>query len=88
MEIEKICIELLEGTKTLVPIGAELLNNGNYRILTNKYLDLSGDATSIWKFFPGDTVKCEIRDGELVATEVLSSVFCINFCLLEYGIPF
>ena len=75
MESKKIYVELIEGTKSLVPLPAETTDEGYYRILENPYLDLLNDVTSIWKFFPGDVVKCDLQDDMLVATELISSSF-------------
>lgn len=75
MESKKIYVELIEGAKSLVPLPAETTDEGYYRILENPYLDLQNDVTSIWKFFPGDVVKCDLQDDMLVATELISSSF-------------
>ncbi len=68
MKTTKIYIRLLEGPEVLVPVEAELMENNNYKIVSNEILDIEEDATSIWKFFPGDIVKCVNRKGDLIAS--------------------
>ena len=70
-----IYIRLLEGTETWVPVPAIWHSNDIFEIKDNQYLDLEEDISSIWEFFPGDTVKCTKRDEDLIASELLTSTF-------------
>jgi len=70
-----IYIPLLDGTKILVPVSAELLQNEQFKILDIPELDIENDSTSIWGYFPGDIVKCMEIDKSLVATELLNYSF-------------
>ena len=77
-----IYIKLLESGVTYVPCKAMHISNMNYKIIDNEHLDLENDATSIWEYFPGDLVKCEIKSDNflpkgnaeeiLVANQLLS----------------
>lgn len=73
--IENIYIRLLEGTETWVPVPATRHGENIFEIKANQYLDLEEDVSSIWEFFPGDVVKCENREGDIIASELLKFTF-------------
>ena len=67
-----IYVRLIEGAEAFVPVKAESKEAGIFTITENPYLDES-DETSIWEFFPGDTVKCSKNDNGWFAEELLES---------------
>lgn len=69
-----VFVRLLEGTEIVVPCQALHIQKDIFEILKNNSLDME-DKTSIWQFFPGDLVKCEMRNGLYFAKELLSSTF-------------
>ena len=73
--MEDIYIKLLEGTETWVPVPAIRRGDNIFEILENQYLDLDGDTSSIWEFFPGDTVRCTRQGNDLMALELINSIF-------------
>ena len=73
--MEKIYIRLLEGTEALAPVEARRLEGDTFEITANPDLDLEGDVTSIWEFFPSDVVKCKEEGDMQVAKELVRSSF-------------
>jgi hypothetical protein len=71
---KKIFIQLLEGAEIKVPCWALHIQNNIFEIIKNESLDLE-DKISIWEFFPGDLVKCEMVGENWVAKELISSTF-------------
>ena len=74
-KLKTIYVRLIDGTESKVPCKGVLLDKVNYKITENQSLDIEGDATSIWEFFPGDVVECEQRDFGLLASRLISSSF-------------
>lgn len=71
---QTLYVRLLEGTETFVPCIGFRKSDLTYEIIENPYLDLDEDATSIWEFFPGDIVRCEKKELDiLVAVELIES---------------
>jgi len=70
-----VYIKLLEGTESWVPVPAIRRGDNIFEILENRYLDLNGDISSIWEFFPGDTVRCARQGNDLMALELINSIF-------------
>jgi hypothetical protein len=77
---------MLEGTTNYVPCQALVNGDGSYLIVKNDDLDLDGDATRIWQFFPGDTVRCttvtetvfEFGGGVLIPVDPTEGKGCIE----------
>ncbi|HLR38293.1 MAG TPA: hypothetical protein VK084_09615 [Chitinophagaceae bacterium] len=87
-DYQTIYIRMLEGVETFIPVKAKHLKGDLFEIINNEDLDLDleEDATSIYEFFPGDTVKCEIQSNYflpiqgkvetfLLASKLISSTF-------------
>lgn len=70
---DTVYVRLLEGTAAFVPCEAKLQSTGEFEIVRNPYVDLEEDATSIWEFLPGDTIECELKDGEWFAKRFVRS---------------
>lgn len=69
-EDETIFVRLIDGIEVLVPVKGTRVSEDSYKILDNPYLDLE-DETSIWEFFPGDTVYVSARENRTVAEVLL-----------------
>lgn len=86
MRRETIYVTMLEGTTNYVPCRALANSDGTYLILENYDLDLEEDATRIWQFFPGDTVRCktvtetvfEFGGGVLIPVDPTEEKGCIE----------
>ena len=82
---------MIEGVETYMPVDSEPIEKNVYKIVFNKYMDLESDLTSIYEFYPGDIVSCEIVDDILLAKKRVSSTFInwkyyhIIFRILETG---
>jgi hypothetical protein len=64
MAMTTVYVELLdEGVSVLRPVTAERVGEGLYRLVGTP------DETETWRFPPGDVVRCELRNGVLVAFE-------------------
>lgn len=70
--MDKIYVELIDGVKCYAPVKARKINNRKYEIVENDIYDFD-DINTIWKFYLGDLVICEEREGLLYAIELVSS---------------
>ena len=52
-----------------MPCKAIQISEDSYQIIENEDIDLDNDPTSIWEFFPGDIVKCRLKDDLQSSTE-------------------
>ena len=67
-EMTLVFVNLSEGVDVFVGCESVKLQNDIYRIIKNEYYDPE-DKTAIWKFKPGDTVRCEYQPHKNPITE-------------------
>jgi hypothetical protein len=77
MTVEKIYIQLLDGSTTFVPVNATKLSDNQYKIIDDKEYTDYVDFLYVHEFYPGDIVEIgqhKFSDGKtgLVASRLIT----------------
>jgi len=86
-EIQTIYIRMLEGVETFIPVIAKPIDDDIFEIISNEDMDLEEDATCIYEFFPGDTVRCEVMQDYFLPVQKRKETFMLSVELINSTFP-